>query len=895
MWPRIAVSPGLAAMALFLLGLTPCVAEAGENPALAFEIVEAAVPHSLDSGQKTRIPVTVRNTGIRAWKGDQGFSLSYHWLDAAGKVVVWDGRRTHFEQTVPPSARVTLQALVQTPAKPGVYGLQWDIVQEHVCWISRRMGRAPPVTTVTVRARPPDHAFTVLEHGPVPRMLVGGDRFDLRVLLRNDGTLTWRSDEPFNVSYHWSGSTEGRSVFEGVRTRIPRTVPPGGQVEVDLELRAPLWLGPARLQIDMVHEGVVWFSQRDPTPAPQWTIFLVVNPLRSPVMPFAVAILALGVMLAARRTDNVTLLTAAAMADLVWLFLSLTGKQWAVLVAADRNPLPGCGWVAASGVALMALVLLALPQRWRPWLSWAVVALASFVILSDVVYLRYFHDVISVESLSAGHQVGDIRKSIAALLRWGDLWLGADLLPGFFLALTASRLKARRRRLWQAVLALLLAALMLPGALTGWRVARSKKGVFVQVFQSVFIVQQLGVLNYHLFDIWRNLEENVFRPPLGEEGYEEVLRFFTDRRPLRRGSGRFFGVARGKNLLMIQVESLQGWVPGLVIDGQRVTPNLDRLAPACLSFKRCTDQTNMGRTSDGEITTQTSLLPALHGVAAFTHGANHWVGLAGVLRDHGYATLSAVPFQPAFWNRRILHPAFGFDTNLYASDFGPGERIGWGLNDRDFLLQLAERIAALPEPFCAWGITAMADRLGQLGLLGRTVVVLWGDHDSGLVWSPEVARALGFPHTMAGWYMADRVPLIVHVPGSAGPHGVSSTVAGQTDVAPTVAALLGVDPAAQPWLGRNLLGNPGPGPVPRPNGGWLSDRFLYVSRGPELSDGMCFDAASLKKLPVEECARDDAAARREVKVADTVLRYDLQRRLAEDLARSSSSAASPAP
>jgi len=915
------------AMVVGVLALIAVRAPAQERPELGFEIVRAEMPRTLEAGRPVRITVTVQNTGSAPWDPAHGFSLSYHWLDERGGTAVWDGRRAPFPRVVAPGARVTVDATVQAPARSGRYGLQWDVVQERVCWISRRMQRPPPVMPVTIVAEKPVHAFSLVGRSSIPRLVVAGQRFHVHIVLRNDGTITWRPDEPFNVSYHWLSSDGTNLVFDGKRTRISGVVPPGGTTAVELEVVAPNRFGLARLQLDMVHEGVTWFAGQDPTPQAPVAVFLVPDPLRAPGAPLLAALLLVGLVLAARKSGTTALLAAAGLADLAWLLLSMTVKQWAVLEAAGRNPLPDCGWITASGVALTALVLLALPQRWRPWLSWLAVAAASFVIFADVVYLRYFHDVLSLETLSAGHQVGDVRQSIEALMHRRDLWLGLDLVPGILLVALVARLETVKRRFLRPVVAVLLIALTIPGLMAGWRAARSEKGVFVQVFQSIFIVQQVGILNYHLFDAWRTLKENVFRPPLGDAGYADVLRWFEDRRPLRRGAGPWFGIGRGKNLLMIQVESLQGWVPGLVIDGQEVTPNLDRFAPACLSFRRCTDQTNMGRTSDGEITTQTSMLPALHGVAAFTHGANHWVGLAGVLRDHGYATLSAVPFQPAFWNRRILHPAFGFDTNLYASDFGPGERIGWGLNDRDFLLQLADRIARLPEPFCAWGITlslhhpfegfpehlrelhlgrfegtpfgnylhamhffdkalgAMVDRLGELGLLDRTVVVIWGDHDAGFPWSRDIAEAVGFPHTTAGWYMEDRVPLIIHVPEANGPRGVSEQAAGQTDMAPTVAALLGIDPASEPWLGRNLLGNPGPGPVPRPNGSWLSGRHLYVSKGPALNDGMCFDTRTLKNVPVEECAGEDAAARREVRIADTVLRYDLQRRLAGDLAR----------
>ena len=55
--------------------------------------------------------------------------------------------------------------------------------------------------------------------------------------------------------------------------------------------------------------------------------------------------------------------------------------------------------------------------------------------------------------------------------------------------------------------------------------------------------------------------------------------------------------------------------------------------------------------------------------------------------------------------------------------------------------------------------------------------------------------------------------------------------AGQTDFAPTLLALLGIDPARLPYLGRNLLGGPDDPPIVRPYGEWLDSTHLLLSRG----------------------------------------------------------------
>ena len=85
----------------------------------------------------------------------------------------------------------------------------------------------------------------------------------------------------------------------------------------------------------------------------------------------------------------------------------------------------------------------------------------------------------------------------------------------------------------------------------------------------------------------------------------------------RRRAG--FGAARGKNLIVVQVESLQDFVVDFQVGGQHVMPHLRRWAQTSLRFTNVTDQTSEGRTSDAEFTTMTSLLPLDHGAVAFRY------------------------------------------------------------------------------------------------------------------------------------------------------------------------------------------------------------------------------------------------------------------------------------
>ncbi len=878
-------------------------------------VVDAGVPDPLVAGTRVRIPLVLRNDGSDSWTSEAGYAVSYHWRDAQGEVVVWDGVRTALPAPVLGGATLGLDAELDVPEPPGGYLLQWDVVQEGVRWLSEVDPAPPRSIEVSVRI---GHSFTVTGGGRV-RWLAPSAETVVPVRLRNDGSITWRADRGFALSYHWFTADGQVVVWDGVRTRLPVPVAAGGSVAVDAVVRAPERPGWYRIQLDMVEEGVTWFSQRDPTPEPRRRAMVAafprVTPARWAVTAVAIAMLAL---VAVRSGASRRLLALAAMPDLLWCAGSLAVKQAAVLDAAGQS-LSVAGWLLTwAGVALVLLVLLLVPRAARPWASLSVAAAGTALLFADLVYERFFGDILSLAVVGAAGQVAQVRASVWSLLRWSDAWMWADLAAGVVLVLVARGVPSVDGGRARRVLAGLMLAVVGLGGAAGLTLVRASSGVLDQVFRNLFVAREVGVLNFHAYDLARQLGRVLLRPRPTDREIEEVVAWFADTAGQRAGAGRWFGAARGLNLLMVQVESLQGFVVGLEVNGQPITPQLNRLADRSAVFQ-LTDQTALGRSSDSELATQVSLLPPARGAAAFLYARNDFTGLAAILGGHGYHTVSAVPFDGGFWNRQLTHPAYGYRLSLFGPDFGPGEAIGWGLNDRAFFGQMVERLEALPRPFCAWLLTlglhhpfegfpdrhkvlrlgawegtpfgdflhtmSFFDRaLGELiaglersGLARSTVLVLWGDHDAGLEWQPELARTAGRSFDGAGWYLSQRVPLVIHLPGQPELAGQGAAAAGHQDVAPTVLALLGVDPARYAFIGRNLLGEPGGSPVVGEYHCWQDGSHVFLQRGASLADGECYDLATMERVPVAQCGAGWTDAQRQVEISRLVLEHDLQR------------------
>jgi len=173
--------------------------------------------------------------------------------------------------------------------------------------------------------------------------------------------------------------------------------------------------------------------------------------------------------------------------------------------------------------------------------------------------------------------------------------------------------------------------------------------------------------------------------------------------------------------------------------------------------------------------------------------------------------------------------------------------------------------------------------LARTGLLEDSLLVVFGDHDAGFARNAGLAATIGIGADEAAWALNDRVPLFVRIhSANSAPRGLTGAralPAGQTDVAPTLLALLGIDPAPLPYLGRNLLslsGTSGNVPVPRPYGDWLDASHLFLARG---AASVCYDVARRATASLSDCAAGDAAARRARDVSRFVITTDLQERL----------------
>lgn len=219
----------------------------------------ASIAPTLATGTVAMLSVTLTNTGALTWqaRGVNQVRLAYHWIASDGTVALWDGARaSEFTSDVNPGQTATVTLAVTPPAKLGSYLLRLDLVQEGLTWFSLQ-----GVATRDVPFSVTSGYGATYTPGTVPTLLPGG-RAILPLVIRNDGVATWTAGgaTPVRVSSHIVDALGRIVIWEGARTSLAADVAPGGTVTTTLVADMPLVPGSYRLRIDLVREGVSWFS-----------------------------------------------------------------------------------------------------------------------------------------------------------------------------------------------------------------------------------------------------------------------------------------------------------------------------------------------------------------------------------------------------------------------------------------------------------------------------------------------------------------------------------------------------------------------------------------------------------------------------------------------------------
>ncbi len=485
--------------------------------------------------------------------------------------------------------------------------------------------------------------------------------------------------------------------------------------------------------------------------------------------------------------------------------------------------------------------------RTRFWFLVSCNALYSILLVTDLMYYRGYTSFISPYLLSQTSNLDNLYSSVISMLRQIDFLFISDLLVLLGIGLKFKKFYVKAQRNIYTLLILLILSV---SYIYYQHVQLDLKGngdgmLFRVAWSPNQTMSNLSPLGYHSYDIYNYLKDSK-APKLTPEENQEIQNWFVQNQEKKTPVNEYHGLYKGQNLLVIQVESLEAFVINQKINGQEITPNLNKLLANSLYFSNFYEQVYNGTSSDADLMTNTSVYPVRTGATFFRFPNNTYNSLPKILKEDGYSTLAIHPDKGSYWNWMPALTSIGFEKTMDETRFNTDEKIGLGISDGSYFKQIVPVIEQQKQPFYNFMVTltshspfdlpeqyrslilsddlnktklggyfqsirytdeqigAFLESLNKKGVLDNTVVVIYGDHTGVHKYYNDEVKEV---QPQESWWLDDskRIPLIIYHKGMNGRE--IATTGGQIDTMPTIAYLMGVneDRYKNTVFGRNLL------------------------------------------------------------------------------------------
>lgn len=474
----------------------------------------------------------------------------------------------------------------------------------------------------------------------------------------------------------------------------------------------------------------------------------------------------------------------------------------------------------------------------------------TLLILLDLGYFRGFLTMPSALLLTQTANLDNMGGTISSMFSNKDFLLFIDfIILGIFVFFTRKSYTKVKRRAPITFIIILLSSIIyigyVPFNLYVLKNEDVKNGYIFSNYDPTNTARYFSPVGYHIFDLY-NVYKDSMPYDLSAEEKSQIDEFFSKKEDLP--NNQYAGIFEGKNLLVIQVESLESFILGKEINNQKITPVMDELIKTGLYFPNIYEQVNEGTSSDSDLMINTSMFPLRRGSTFFRYPSTKYNSLPILLEEKNYDTIAIHPDKGSFWNYVNGLTGIGFNKFVDYYSFNIDEEIGLGLSDESYFRQVVPMLKNLEDPFYAFTVTLtnhgpfdlpkekrvlnldpeldknelggyfesvkytdaqigkFLELLDKEGILNNTVVVIEGDHTGVHKYYNSSIEKLS---NKEDWYLDNghhTIPFIIWSKDIKEPK-TFNTIGGQVDIMPSLLYLMGVpnDKYINTALGRNLL------------------------------------------------------------------------------------------
>lgn len=570
----------------------------------------------------------------------------------------------------------------------------------------------------------------------------------------------------------------------------------------------------------------------------------------------------------------------------------------------------------AASLAFVGLALFATGEK-RNYIALCINFLLTIVLVGNVMFYDFYSDFVTLPVLGQTSNFGQLGGSIIEILNYKIILAFVDIVF-FFILLKKKSLVFKTERVTHST-RLLYFLLTIGVFFANLQLAEKERPeLLTRSFDRVMLVKNLGLYTHQVYDLTLQVKAGSQKALADSSKLQETENYVKANQS--EPNPNMFGAAKGKNVIVVTLESLQTFLIGASVNGQEVTPFLNEFLNEFINesyyFDNFFHQTGQGKTSDSEFLIDTSLYPLNRGAVFFTHGNNDYTATPEILRQQGYFTSVFHANNATFWNRNIMYSALGYDRYYNELDYKitPETNLNWGLKDIEYFDQSVDILKTVDQPFYARFLTLtnhypftydedtkfiepynsgngvfdryivtaryldesikkFIERLKAEGMYDDSIIVLYGDHYGiSEKHNRAIAQFLDKDQiTEFDTLNLQRTPLYIHIPGQTEGQTISKPT-GQIDMKPTILNLLGVGSTNDIRFGHDMFSDEYTGFVVLRDGSFVTDKYAY-------KNNTFYDriTGEIVDLPKKEAQALIKRAQNELRMSDKIIEGDLLR------------------
>ncbi|WP_395350769.1 LTA synthase family protein [Levilactobacillus parabrevis] len=501
--------------------------------------------------------------------------------------------------------------------------------------------------------------------------------------------------------------------------------------------------------------------------------------------------------------------------------------------------------------------------------------LNSLLLYINVIYFREFTDFMTVSTMLGYSKVNQgLSGSSLALTSPHDILYWLDLVIVIVLMLTR-RIYIDPRPVNKRVAFAVTSVGLLAFSVNLTLGEMDRPQLLTRTFDRTYVVKYLGLDAFTVYDGIKSGHTSELRSHAKKSELSGILKYVHGN--YAAPDKDLYGVAKKKNVIIIHLESFQQFLINKKVNGQEVTPFLNKLykSKSTYSFDNFFHEVGQGKTSDAETMLETGTYGLSQG-SLFTQlgNDNTFQAAPAIFNQAGYTSAVFHGNVGSFWNRNNTYKNLGyqyfFDASYY--DTSGDKSLGYGLKDKLLFNDSVKYLQHLQQPFYVKYLTVSnhfpfsldsedstfktpdtGDKtvdnyfktanyldqsiqefyhyLNKSGLAKNSLVMIYGDH-YGISNSSNksLAKLLGVnPDDWNDYNNAQlqRVPLMFNMPGYK-KGKIEHTYGGEVDVLPTLLHLMGMNSKKYLQFGTDLFSKQHNQVVAFRNRDWESPGYTSV-------------------------------------------------------------------